>query len=206
MCKRERGGNIFQSTPSQRGRRAPRRDPARKRAISIHALAKRATVAPKGNATQRKAFQSTPSQRGRLHIGVTSAILYGISIHALAKRATLLHEPRLPRSSYFNPRPRKEGDLQNHNCIIPVQYFNPRPRKEGDAGWDGADTVNPSISIHALVKRATSRTPTRQGIKYDFNPRPRKEGDRKNLANMACLAYFNPRPRKEGDQKKTDKR
>ena len=151
---------------------------------------------------------------------------------------------------YFNPRPHKEGDFFVYTVYILVIYFNPRPRKEGDQSTkrknakrayisihalmkratsalsvcyvgrqisihalvkratpvfaNSIDTLR--ISIHALVKRATSRTPTRQGIKYDFNPRPRKEGDRKNLANMACLAYFNPRPRKEGDQKKTDKR
>ena len=35
------------------------------------------------------------------------------------------------------------------------------------------------ISIHALVKRATSETFNTLSIRFYFNPRPRKEGDRK---------------------------
>ena len=55
------------------------------------------------------------------------------------------------------------------------------------------------ISIHALVKRATTiMYKMQRGIK-NFNPRPRKEGDRgRNKINL-CPTYFNPRPRKEGD-------
>ena len=34
-------------------------------------------------------------------------------------------------------------------------YFNPRPREEGDVTGVATDTVIDTISIHALVKRAT---------------------------------------------------
>ena len=56
--------------------------------ISIHALVKRATEGKKKNA-------------------------YGwiISIHALVKRATIKLLSVCERQCYFNPRPRKEGDV-----------------------------------------------------------------------------------------------
>ena len=54
----------------------------------------------------------------------------------------------------FNPRPREEGDFP----ITPLQanrsYFNPRPREEGDKTMTLSSTHD-TISIHALVKRAT---------------------------------------------------
>ena len=55
------------------------------------------------------------------------------------------------------------------------------------------------ISIHALVKRATLLCGRRRIYYVDFNPRPRKEGDSslRNGGRSGC--YFNPRPRKEGD-------
>ena len=78
-----------------------------------------------------------------------------------------------------------------------------------------------SISIHALVKRATGNSPPLILFTGDFNPRPRKEGDeiayryykKENISIHALvkratavyansshlLHYFNPRPRKEGD-------
>ena len=56
------------------------------------------------------------------------------------------------------------------------------------------------ISIHALVKRATQRPfSQRRKIRY-FNPRPREEGDwvKKTFRNRG-YEHFNPRPREEGD-------
>ncbi len=55
----------------------------------------------------------------------------------------------------FNPRPREEGDHEGILDINKIVNFNPRPREEGDATnylVDGGDL----ISIHALVKRATT--------------------------------------------------
>ena len=66
-----------------------------------------------------------------------------------------LSAPPQPDRVYFNPRPREEGDVNKLVSLIDELDFNPRPREEGDAplwlfsGWD-------SISIHALVKRATA--------------------------------------------------
>ena len=55
---------------------------------------------------------------------------------------------------YFNPRPRKEGDIAVLVKDVADFDFNPRPRKEGDAPV----TVSVSLTVY-------------------FNPRPRKEGD-----------------------------
>ena len=66
-------------------------------------------------------------------------------------------------------------------------------------GWDGADKVNPSISIHALVKRATSFHCLYNTPLLYFNPRPREEGDRTPANVISTKFYFNPRPREEGD-------
>ena len=55
-------------------------------------------------------------------------------------------------------------------------YFNPRPREEGDA-VEGYVFSSDSISIHALVKRATLVSLSILYRAFDFNPRPREEGD-----------------------------
>ena len=101
-----------------------------------------------------------------------------ISIHALVKRATYGEQVELyldpyfnprPREEgdkwiyqrfsalgYFNPRPREEGDLSLVTNANPVYYFNPRPREEGDFLFFNGILLTPTISIHALVKRATA--------------------------------------------------
>ena len=56
-----------------------------------------------------------------------------ISIHSLVKRETVSNQVRLQQPEYFNPLPRKEGDVRDGVCI--------------------AFMVN--ISIHSLVKRET---------------------------------------------------
>ena len=76
----------------------------------------------------------------------------------------------------FNPRPREEGDNNCTICGADFEHFNPRPREEGDAAI--ADETNAeSISIHALVKRATCNLCDSFVKIVYFNPRPREEGD-----------------------------
>ena len=77
-------------------------------------------------------------------------------------------------------------------------YFNPRPRKEGDTIKDYVKK-NGDISIHALVKRATSFHCLYYNRLLYFNPRPRKEGDNRYGDRHGNRRDFNPRPRKEGD-------
>ena len=55
----------------------------------------------------------------------------------------------------FNPRPREEGDGLKRRILHKRRYFNPRPREEGDLPFSSSSTLSTSISIHALVKRAT---------------------------------------------------
>ena len=55
------------------------------------------------------------------------------------------------------------------------------------------------ISIHALVKRATSCHCLYYTAPLYFNPRPREEGDFLIHILTNTQKYFNPRPREEGD-------
>ena len=85
-----------------------------------------------------------------------------ISIHALVKRATRFRNKTPKNHHYFNPRPRKEGDMVVGVIRAERLYFNPRPRKEGDFDVSFNASYIERISIHALVKRATS--------KYTYRP------------------------------------
>ena len=101
--------------------------------------------------------------------------------------------------------------------------FNPRPRKEGDVTTGLYLLCFLLISIHALVKRATSFHCLYYNVPLYFNPRPRKEGDSRFIVyiitylcisihalvkratvydkiNQFITSDFNPRPRKEGDR------
>ena len=119
-------------------------------------------------------------------------------------------------AKYFNPRPRKEGDGSKKDISKPRLYFNPRPRKEGDA-WNmilspRSRDFNPRprkegdvttglyllcfllISIHALVKRATSFHCLYYNVPLYFNPRPRKEGDHLLCNLFWCGVLFQSTP------------
>ena len=71
--------------------------------------------------------------------------------------------------------------------------------KRATCGFD-IETTNHTISIHALVKRATVKPPVTKTISSDFNPRPREEGDSFKFLASDGVGYFNPRPREEGDR------
>ena len=55
--------------------------------------------------------------------------------------------------------------------------FNPRPHKEGDVCFAHRRECHYNISIHALVKRATTYHKFVAIVIGNFNPRPREEGD-----------------------------
>ena len=78
-------------------------------AISIHALAKRAT-----NDEIRVEFAQQISIHALAKRATSGQLILDrlkkISIHALAKRATLFFCGGNRRKVHFNPRPRKEGD------------------------------------------------------------------------------------------------
>ena len=120
---------------------------------------------------------------------------------------------------YFNPRPRKEGDVCQDKKGKQGRYFNPRPRKEGDSSLT-ADKVRHFISIHALAKRATcarthctlanrisihalakrATTPVMLGVPAtkNFNPRPRKEGDNRRWCRRCSRQAFQSTPSQRG--------
>ena len=166
-------------------------------------------------------FQSTPSWRGRL------------SFHCLYYSVPL----------YFNPRPREEGDSYSKTLYFQTNLFQSTPSWRGrlrllltlsmlitfqsTPSWRGRQkttcsksqavkisihalvkraTTNSvfncdinSISIHALVKRATSFHCLYYTAPLYFNPRPREEGDQTQILQSVSAWYFNPRPREEGD-------
>ena len=100
-------------------------------AISIHALAKRATSAVSEMSLWTFLFQSTPSQRGRRPQTYLKQRPYTISIHALAKRATAKRCMTAFLPIYFNPRPRKEGDTCHRQCFTDCLKFQSTPSQRG---------------------------------------------------------------------------
>ena len=77
--------------------------------ISIHALVKRATV----------------------HSPGLWILPHLISIHALAKRATRYHSITDTVYRYFNPRPRKEGDITPFLYKYSTKGFQSTPSQRG---------------------------------------------------------------------------
>ena len=71
------------------------------------------------------------------------------------KRATVVKTLVTHLVDNFNPRPREEGDTHRKVSAAIATHFNPRPREEGDTKSTTFPSTKP-ISIHALVKRATS--------------------------------------------------
>ena len=71
------------------------------------------------------------------------------------KRATFCFRHAEQCLCDFNPRPREEGDTILSSPFCYIIHFNPRPREEGDPSMGGSSIIG-DISIHALVKRATT--------------------------------------------------
>ncbi len=144
---------VFQSTPSQRGRRLLTVLKTVADTISIHALAKRATLTvypchflkiyfnprPRkegdtnntSNFSNYKPFQSTPSQRGR-RVKIAVRVVRHTFQSTPSQRGRHIDNETRSKKGDFNPRPRKEGDCHFAFCKLPNIHFNPRPRKEGD--------------------------------------------------------------------------
>ena len=125
---------------------------------------------------------------------------------------------------YFNPLPRKEGDIVHLNDAWNNRgHFNPLPRKEGDGvllinAMTAADISIHSlvkretrscrscplcvlISIHSLVKRETLYCFTRSCIRSISIHSLVKRETVRPFFTMTLLENFNPLPRKEGDQR-----
>ena len=100
--------------------------------------------------------------------------------------------------AYFNPLPRKEGDMFARFTINAAGISIHSLVKRETVG-DTSLTKMLYISIHSLVKRETLFPFSFLISPFDFNPLPRKEGDTKLAGMVDIVANFNPLPRKEGD-------
>ena len=120
----------------------------------------------------------------------------------------------------FNPRPREEGDGFGDVSGNRQRPFNPRPREEGDARR-GLTDAEICLSIHALVKRATSEYRELQALSELSIHALVKRATIETIGQLAELylsihalvkrattykhftapfkVAFNPRPREEGD-------
>ncbi len=145
--------------------------------VSIHALARRATL-PVGTCERLAiSFQSTPSHGGRLdetwdllrdeavsiHALARRATMAGaktkqggvVSIHALARRATLVERQNPRNQPCFNPRPRTEGDPEYAMALNPGEVSIHALARRATLSAIEAISLD-LVSIHALARRATS--------------------------------------------------
>ena len=79
-----------------------------------------------------------------------------ISIHALVKRATRSVCFNVTSALYFNPRPRKEGDVEVKKTFRNRDYISIHALVKRATTVRSVAFSSDIISIHALVKRATS--------------------------------------------------
>ena len=138
------------------------------------------------------------------------------------KRATSFKFSASAGTAYFNPRPREEGDARGLPVFDFPLIFQSTPSWRGRLVCCFISVVASTISIHALVKRATIADIYCLLRKSNFNPRPREEGDLADpeqikignifqstpswRGRLYIAAWhdrkatdFNPRPREEGD-------
>ena len=176
LSKASRVSSVFQSTPSWRGRHNKDVHTLGRWYISIHALVKRATFcsgcyADLNNISIHALVKRATNQSlyRRPHRWYFNPRPREEGDHKISRCASSKMD--------FNPRPREEGDINGRQSIRIYVYFNPRPREEGDTGirdihWlqkyfnprprEEGDKKSKSqrkpitISIHALVKRATT--------------------------------------------------
>ncbi len=98
--------------------------------VSIHALAKRATVPFPGKFLIYDVSIHALAKRATPYVGEFFAG-DAVSIHALAKRATSLHCSPYRQPSCFNPRPREEGDLWLTCGKESSEWFQSTPSRRG---------------------------------------------------------------------------
>ena len=188
--------------------------------ISIHALVKRATGYHHHLYQNNQNISIHALVKRATNTGKEMSTMNLISIHALVKRATYPTDEAISILT-FQSTPSWRGRLNVCHAVDRGKYFNPRPREEGDLIWQ-VIFIYMSISIHALVKRATMPKKTikdyvkisihalvkratniviyQRLLRLYFNPRPREEGDPVYIPQLFIFPDFNPRPREEGDQ------
>ncbi len=168
-------GIMFQSTPSRRGRRDRLPWDRLPHAVSIHALAKRATLPL-----------------------LISQIEIPVSIHALAKRATSapFAECIVPM---FQSTPSRRGRRQCRHLLNRTTLVSIHALAKRATGSQHLVRERTRVSIHALAKRATG-LPALSRSRSQFQSTPSRRG-RRGIPHRVSLQglRFNPRPREEGD-------
>ena len=106
---------------------------------------------------------------------------------------------------HFNPRPRKEGDVYHDIMCIGSLSISIHALVKRATDWDANFPDMYDISIHALVKRATSfGSLDIERLNISIHALV-KRATYLSPVKQKCTVYFNPRPRKEGDPAVTDK-
>ena len=142
-------------------------------------------------------FQSTPSWRGRQNNKNSWAFWPNFNPRPREEGDQGAFDFPSKKKD-FNPRPREEGD---QTLPDPEQIkidFNPRPREEGDKPLKEV-TQAEIISIHALVKRATTIILMTMTEIIPFQSTPSWRGRHRYCDWHRNRGDFNPRPREEGD-------
>ena len=190
----------FQSTHSRGVRPPDRRVAPLLRDVSIHALARSATIWPASTDNWIGTFQSTHSR--------------GVRPSSCAPR------PALPRS--FNPRTREECDFcfavlgdskmvsihelarsatsTSSSAPIASSGFNPRTREECDEWSQSSAHYDRHVSIHALARSATLMPRRHPLAAHQFqSTHSRGVRPRSPRRFWRHCGSFNPRTREECD-------
>ena len=189
--------SLFQSTPSQRGRQLGKLEVEVLHRISIHALAKRATL--KFTPIHFSfSFQSTPSQRGRQHFTPLPRPRWKFQSTPSQRGRHFINVFSLPLL-VFQSTPSQRGRPCGHRRTALVRSISIHALVKRATDEVGAMDSYPIISIHALVKRATRR-------RYRAHTHRRisihalvKRATFLILSLVLRHSNFNPRPREEGD-------
>ena len=145
--------------------------------VSIHALVRRATRSLAPRVTRHGPFRSTPSCGGRQSAAFLDRFTIWVSIHALVRRATSECRTTITTSARFRSTPSCGGRPPARPVPMCRTCFDPRPRAEGDRRPRADAGPAALVSIHALVRRATTLTWAAYSGRSRFDPRPRAEGD-----------------------------
>ncbi len=188
--------------------------------VSIHALVRRATFATASLITASSKVSIHALVRRATLLSLASGSNFEVSIHALVRRATSVLRDRLSPGQ-FQSTPSYGGRHQHTRFDAAAIAFQSTPSYGGRPIRLSKYLYTGPVSIHALVRRATTAPSGLTSGPGSFNPRPRTEGDTRRrsvalgqivsihaLVRRATLAGirkaeveagFNPRPRTEGD-------
>ena len=146
---------LFQFTPLREGRRLHCQKGRTRRAISIHAPPRGATVQDMLYIELMSDFNSRPSARGDIFRKPIFHIQKHFNSRPSARGDNPLHECNM-EGILFQFTPLREGRHEANRDACRSAYFNSRPSARGDVRKSFAYLICFSISIHAPPRGATS--------------------------------------------------